>query len=148
MVKIQRVDHVGIRVSELNQAVAFYQILGFSLISKASNDAVAILKNPNDVEINLIYNANDTHGGKNVLIDVGEKYPGFTHVAFNVESIESVIQTLEQNQIKITQGPVHFGTDGHVSVFVRDPDLNVIELRGRSEDLSSLEGVVSYEPEN
>ena len=108
MVKIQQVDHVGIRVSELNQAVAFYQVLGFSLISKASNDAVAILKNPKGVEINLIYNANDTHGGKNVLIDVGEKYPGFTHVAFNVESIESVIQALEQNQIKITQGPVHF----------------------------------------
>ena len=41
MVEIQRVDHVGIRVSELNQAVAFYQVLGFSLISKSSNDAVA-----------------------------------------------------------------------------------------------------------
>lgn len=148
MIKIQQVDHVGIRISELNQAVAFYQVLGFSLISKASNDAVAILKNSKGVEINLIYNANNTHGDKNVLIDVDEKYPGFTHVAFNVESIESVIQALEQNQIKITQGPVHFGTDGHVSVFVRDPDLNVVELRGRSEDLSSLDGVVSYEPEN
>jgi lactoylglutathione lyase len=148
VIKIQQVDHVGIRISELNQAVAFYQVLGFSLISKASNDAVAILKNSKGVEINLIYNANNTHGDKNVLIDVDEKYPGFTHVAFNVESIESVIQALEQNQIKITQGPVHFGTDGHVSVFVRDPDLNVVELRGRSEDLSSLDGVVSYEPEN
>ena len=61
MVEIQRVDHVGIRVSELNQAVAFYQVLGFSLISKSSNDAVAILKNPKGVEINLIYNANDNH---------------------------------------------------------------------------------------
>jgi hypothetical protein len=43
---------------------------------------------------------------------------------------------------------VSFGRDGHVSVFVRDPDLNVIELRGREEDVSSLGGVTDYKPEN
>ena len=36
----------------------------------------------------------------------------------------------------------------HVSVFVRDPDLNVVELRGREKDLSSLGGVTAYKPEN
>jgi hypothetical protein len=43
---------------------------------------------------------------------------------------------------------VSFGADGHVSVFVRDPDLNVVELRGRDEDLSSIGGVVEYRPQN
>jgi hypothetical protein len=33
-------------------------------------------------------------------------------------------------------------------VFVRDPDLNVVELRGRDEDLSSIGGVVEYLPQN
>jgi len=33
-------------------------------------------------------------------------------------------------------------------VFVRDPDLNVVELRGRDEDLSSIGGVTVYLPEN
>ena len=128
--------------------MAFYQVLGFELLSKATNDPVAILKNQAGVELNLVYNANDDAGGKNILMDVGEKYAGYTHVALNVASIKAVIETLGANQIKITQGPVTFGLDGHVSVFVRDPDLNVIELRGRSEDLSSIEGVVAYEPEN
>ena len=100
------------------------------------------------VEINLVYNANADGGGRNILMDVGEKYPGYTHVALQVESISAAIEALRANGIRITQGPVSFGQDGHVSVFVRDPDLNVVELRGREEDLSSLGGVTAYSPEN
>jgi lactoylglutathione lyase len=95
-----------------------------------------------------VYNARDDAGGKNILMDVGEKYPGYTHVALRVESIRATIEALRANGIRITQGPVSFGRDGHVSVFVRDPDLTVVELRGREEDLSALGGVAAYKPEN
>ena len=118
------------------------------MLHKDPHDAVAILKNKEGVEINLVYNANNDHGGRNVLMDVPDKYAGFTHIAFNVEPVETVISALGENDIKITQGPVTFGLDGHVSVFVRDPDLNVIEYRGRSEDLSTLENVMVYKPKN
>ena len=109
---------------------------------------MAIVRNAHGVEINLIYNANADAGGKNILMDVGEKYPGYTHVALRVASIKAAIEALRANGIRITQGPVSFGADGHVSVFVRDPDLNVVELRGRDEDLSSIGGVVEYRPQN
>jgi lactoylglutathione lyase len=142
------VDHIGIRVRDLDRALDFYRVLGFELHWKAADDAVAIIRNAHDVEINLVYNANADGGGKNVLMDVGEKYPGYTHVALRVESIAAAIRALRENRIRITQGPVSFGQDGHVSVFVRDPDLNVVELRGREEDLSSIGGVVGYRPEN
>jgi lactoylglutathione lyase len=81
-------------------------------------------------------------------MDVGEKYPGYTHVALRVASIKAAIVALRENGVRITQGPVSFGRDGHVSVFVRDPDLNVVELRGREEDLSSVGGVTHYVPQN
>jgi lactoylglutathione lyase len=147
-IEIPSVDHIGIRVRDFERAMKFYAIFGFTLHVRAANDAVAIVRNAHGVEINLIYNANSDAGGKNILMDVGEKYPGYTHVALRVASIKAAIETLRANGIRITQGPVSFGADGHVSVFVRDPDLNVVELRGRDEDLSSVGGVVEYRPQN
>ena len=148
MIEISRVDHIGVRVRDLDRAMRFYSLLGFKLHAKAANDAVAVVRNDNDVELNLVYNANADAGGKNILMDVGEKYAGYTHVALRVASIKAAIEALRANGIRITQGPVSFGRDGHVSVFVRDPDLNVVDLRGRDEDLSSIGGVVEYVPEN
>ena len=148
MIEIAAVDHYGVRVRNLDRAMAFYALLGFTLHAKAANDAVAIVRNGSGVEINLVYNANADAGGKNILMDVGEKYPGYTHVALRVRSIKDTIVALREHNIRITQGPVSFGRDGHVSVFVRDPDLNVVELRGREEDLSSIGGVVEYINQN
>src|SRR2546428_13285420 len=147
-IDVPGVDHIGVRVRDLERAMKFYALLGFEVHFKAVNDAVAIVRNSHGVELNLVYNANADADGKNILMDVGEKYPGYTHVALRVSSIKATIQTLRENGVRITQGPVSFGRDGHVSVFVRDPDLNVIELRGRDEDLSSIGGGVQYVPEN
>ena len=59
-------------------------------------------------------------------------------------TISVTIAALKANDIAISQGPVSFGESCHVSVFVRDPDLNVIELRGR--DQGEVEGVTRYVP--
>ena len=147
-IDIEQVDHIGIRVAELDRAMSFYQVLGFKLVHEDTNDAVVIIKNSRDVEINLIYNSNDDNGGDNILMDVANKYPGYTHVALRVSSIKAAMEALAENDIAITQGPVSFGLDGNVSLFVRDPDRNVVELRGREEDLSSIGGAVEYVPEN
>jgi lactoylglutathione lyase len=147
-IRIEQVDHLGIRVSDPDRAMAFYGVLGFELHHRVTDDAVIIIKNADDVEINLIVNANDTHDDRNILMDVkGTKYPGFTHVALRVSSIEATMKALAKNKIEIRQGPVQFGQDGHVSLFVRDPDLNVLELRGRLEDPDKLPGIKKYTPD-
>src|SRR3989304_7062610 len=86
-VAITGVDHIGIRVSDNERALAFYRALGFELVLKVDHDAVAILRNAQGVEINLILNANDLNGGKNILMDGPGKYPGYTHVALRVASV-------------------------------------------------------------
>ena len=127
-ISIERVDHIGIRVRDLDRALNFYRALGFSLLQRSGNDDVAIIRNENSVELNLIFNANAGDPTANVLMDAPEKYPGYTHMALRVASIPATIAALKANDIAITQGPVSFGDSGQVSVFVRDPDHNVIEL--------------------
>jgi lactoylglutathione lyase len=143
-ITIERVDHIGIRVRDLDRALAFYRVLGFSLLHRATGDDVAIVRNDNGVELNLIFNANAGEPGTNLLMDVPEKYAGYTHMALRVASIPATIAVLKASNIAITQGPVSFGDSGQVSVFVRDPDRNVIELRGREQ--GDVEGVTRYVP--
>src|SRR5690348_4709945 len=106
MIEISRVDHVGVRVRDLERAMAFYALLGFRLHARAANDAVAIVRNEHDVELNLVYNANADAGGKNILMDVPDKYAGYTHLALRVASIKAAIEALRANDVRITQGPV------------------------------------------
>jgi lactoylglutathione lyase len=145
-ITIERVDHIGIRVRDLDCAMLFYEALGFRLLHRVTFDPVAIIRNAAGVEINLILNANAGDSAKNILMDVAEKYAGYTHVALRVASIPDTIAALKSYNIQITQGPSKFGADGGVSVFVRDPDGNVIELRGR--DQGHVEGVTQYENVN
>jgi lactoylglutathione lyase len=142
---IRQIDHIGIRVVDAKRAVDFYRCLGFEVIVEVDFDAVIILKNANGVELNLITNGVDPIDGKNILMDVPEKHPGYTHIALSVDSILQTISALKQHSIAITQGPVTFGGDD-VSVFIRDPDRNVIEFRGHAQDLSTIPGLTHYRP--
>jgi lactoylglutathione lyase len=103
-IAIERVDHIGIRVRDLERALAFYRALGFTLAHRAVGDDVAIVRNEHGVELNLIFNANAGDPDSNILMDVPDKFPGYTHMALRVASIAATIAALRANDIAISRG--------------------------------------------
>jgi catechol 2,3-dioxygenase-like lactoylglutathione lyase family enzyme len=51
----ERVDHIGVRVRNLDRAVGFYRVLGFAVVRRAEGDDVAIIRNEHGVELNLVF---------------------------------------------------------------------------------------------
>ena len=140
---IQFIDHVRIRVHDEQRSLAFYQKLGFFEHERAHNDPVIIIKNKQDVEINLIVNGIEQHPPSNILMDVPQKHSGITHIALQVPSIIDAMNTLESYQIPLSGGPAKMG-EGSVSIFIRDPDRNVIEIRGREQDEHDIPNLQVY----
>ena len=127
MKEIIGINHIGIRVNNLESSREFYEKLGFQfIIGPIGPEPVAIMEHPSGVNINFILNA-DTTIEENILMDVTERYPGYTHMALNVDNIKSVQETIEILGIRITEGPITL-PDGGVMFFIRDQDNNVIEF--------------------
>ena len=122
--RVLGVDHIGIRVRDEARSLAFYELLGFRVTYRDARDPVIVVRNDAGVEINLIVNA--ASDGPNVLMDVPVKHAGYTHVALRMSSLDETLAGIAATGLKITEGPVKLGPN--TSVFVRDPDGNVVEL--------------------
>ena len=128
--QISGIAHIGIRVHALDRARTFYELLGFNfVIGPIGPEPVAIMSHPSGIEINFILNAVNT-SAENVLMDIEEKRAGYTHMALSVQNVSEVQSELENAGVTITGGPITF-PGGSVSIFVRDPDRNVIEFNQR-----------------
>jgi lactoylglutathione lyase len=138
MLEIESVNHVGIRIGDRGRSVAFYERLGFELLEDAgfADGHPIILRHPSGVVLNLLGPATTTEAS-NILMDVEEKFPGITHVALTVASLDRTRAFLAESDIEVTGS---FSFKGMSAVFIRDPDRNVIELdaydRNASDDAS------------
>lgn len=127
MKEITRINHVGLRVSDLEITRRFYEALGFEfIVGPVGPEPVAIMEHPSGVNINFILNANDADT-LNLLMDVPEKHTGYTHIALEVTDLESVQTQLSTLNCPITGGPI-VTPEGASFIFIRDPDDNVIEF--------------------
>ena len=127
MKEITGINHIGLRVTDLEKAKNFYQQLGFKfIIGPVGPEPVAIMEHPSGVNINFILNANPKLN-KNVLMDIPEKHTGYTHIALDVNDIDAIQTSLNNMNIKITEGPITL-PNGGIMLFIRDQDDNVIEF--------------------
>jgi lactoylglutathione lyase len=120
---IKGLEHVGIRVSDMEKSLAFYQeVLGLSLRRRVQlNDEVelAFLHHPEQpsVEVELIVGREAEHAEGKVH-----------HLAFRVEDIDAEIERFKELGVDITDqaskvilGNVHI-------FFFKGPDGEILEL--------------------
>lgn len=124
---IQQYDHVGIRVSDRQRSVDFYQRLGFQETVAFDAYEANEMESPAGVRINLIFNGTRLNHDRNPLLDDPIKLPGITHPAFVVDDLYALKDWLDQEGIVITEG-IHRIGPRRITLFIRDPDRNVLEF--------------------
>ena len=130
--------HTMIRVSNLEKSLIFFQILGlreirrrnsekgkFTNVHLAAKDDIASAEAVRAPTLELTYNwdPEEYKGGRN-----------FGHLAFEVEDIYAICETLTEIGVVINRPP----RDGHMA-FVRTPDGVSIELLQKGEKLPKQE---------
>ena len=132
MLAIKNVDHVGIRVRDKVRSITFYERLGFSVISDTGFEQghPVLLQHPSGIFFNLLGPTSEVKD-ENILMDIGRKHSGYTHIALLVDSITDSEQFFIDEGIEVTG---RFSYKGLNAIFVRDPDRNVIEFDERKEE--------------
>ena len=120
-------DHVGIRVSNRQAAIQFYERLGFKETHRIPKAEANEMVTSAGVRINLIFNGAKNPAQKNLLLDEVIKRPGITHPAFIIEDIGAFQNWLTKEGITVTEGPKNIGPR-RIALFIRDPDGNVLEF--------------------
>jgi lactoylglutathione lyase len=136
MLDIAKFDHIGIRISDRETSVAFYEGLGFELIADGGfdNGHPLVMLHPSGININLLGPAT-VNQRRNVLMDEPEKSPGITHLALKVKDAEATEAFVTERAITITGRREFRGTK---TIFIRDPDRNVLELVGPGPSVAEL----------
>jgi catechol 2,3-dioxygenase-like lactoylglutathione lyase family enzyme len=121
--QIDRLDHLVLTVKNSDVTCEFYaRILGMRVVTFGDNRKALAFGSQ---KINL------HELGKEFEPKAQRPTPGSADLCFiTTTPIESVIAHLQANHVTIEDGPVQrTGATGKiVSVYVRDPDLNLIEL--------------------
>jgi catechol 2,3-dioxygenase-like lactoylglutathione lyase family enzyme len=123
---IDRVDHIVLTTRDLNACVRFYtEVLGMELVRFRTPKEERLALSFGRQKINLHV------WGKEFVPRAHVAVPGSLDLCFIASvSLEEVTDTLKRKNIPVLEGPVDkTGATGPIrSVYVRDPDLNLVEI--------------------
>ena len=120
---IDHIDHIVLTTRDLQGCIRFYtDVLGMKLERFAEN-RLALKFGTQKINLH--------EWGKEFTPRAHVAAPGTLDLCFIAAvPLEAVIETLKKNDIPILEGPVaKTGAQGKIrSVYVRDPDLNLVEI--------------------
>jgi lactoylglutathione lyase len=127
MLRLKGLDHVGLKVTDLDKSLEFYRRLGLAVVRTSGNtegERFAVLQ-VGSQELNIFSHPE-------LVSARTEQSAGMDHFCFTVDaaSVEDVMADLRQAGIQIVKGPEK-RRDG-VALFVQDPDAARVELQLKS----------------
>jgi len=123
LMKVKKLLHTRMRVSDLGQTIRFYtDVLGLEVLERKTSprgSQLAFLKVPNSDEL-IELTSFPPSGPVKVQEDL-------VHLAFQVESLDDTIASLNAKGAKVTDGPTQTSS-GSRFIFIDAPDGYEVEL--------------------
>ena len=123
LMKVKKLLHTRMRVSDMEQTIAFYtNVLGLEVLERKVSPRgshLAFLKVPNSEEL-IELTSFPPSGPVKVQEDL-------VHLAFQVESLDETIASLNAKGVKVTDGPTQTSS-GSRFIFIDAPDGYEVEL--------------------
>ena len=123
LMKVKKLLHTRMRVSDMEQTIAFYtNVLGLEVLEQKVSPRgshLAFLKVPNSEEL-IELTSFPPSGPVTVQEDL-------VHLAFQVESLDETIASLNAKGVKVTDGPTQTSS-GSRFIFIDAPDGYEVEL--------------------
>ena len=123
MVRVASLDHLVLTVQDIPRAIKFYvEVLGMQEVTFGDNRK-ALTYGQQKINLHKF--------GKEFEPKAASPLPGSADLCFIIDgALEDFMEHLNYNNIEILQGPVaRNGALGAIkSVYIRDPDQNLIEL--------------------
>ncbi len=129
-INITRIDHVVLRVSDIERMIAFYRdVLGCRLERGPGDNGLAQLR-AGDSLIDLV-DITGPLGGSGKAAD--RSAPNMDHVCLQVRPWDEAAVRSHLEAHGVATGPVasRYGATGHgPSIYIEDPEGNIVELKG------------------
>jgi len=109
---IRGIDHIEIIVRDIDESIAFFQKLGFKLLTRTTHhgkSAELQLPGPNQP----IFEIHQVSGEENI---------GINHIAFKVDNARTAYDALQSQGIASANQPNFVVATGRTTVNFRDPD--------------------------
>ena len=128
--RVKKLLHTRMRVSDMEQTIAFYtNVLGLEVLERKVSPRgshLAFLKVPNSEEL-IELTSFPPSGPVKVQEDL-------VHLAFQVENLDDTIASLHAKGVKVTDGPTQTSS-GSRFIFIDAPDGYEVELIERPADV-------------
>ncbi len=137
-----KIDHINIVVSDIDNSINFFEMLGFGVEDDARlegewiSDIVGLpsvkaryakLKLPGDEMFLELIQYYSPEGNKDPGMDKPNQI-GFRHMAFSVSNIDELVGRLKENNVEFTSNVREYPKTGKKLVYFTGPDGIVLEF--------------------